>query len=80
MALKHVHCFVKSHGWYESAESIFIAMEYLEHGDFQKYLKHPFPEDEAREVASQLAEGLLFMHENGFAHRDLKPSVSLLRW
>ncbi|VUC36619.1 unnamed protein product [Clonostachys rosea] len=48
-------------------------MEYMENGDLQEYLSVPFPEAEVKEIASQLLEGLSFMHENGFAHRDLKP-------
>ena len=51
-------------------------MEYLEHGDLQKHLTGPLPEVEAKEISSQLVEGLVFMHDNGFAHRDLKPGVS----
>jgi serine/threonine protein kinase len=55
---------------------VFIVMEYIRHGDLGSYLKGPFPEDEAREVTFQVAEGLEHLHENGFVHRDLKPEVS----
>jgi serine/threonine protein kinase len=67
---------VESRGWWETDDSIFIAMEYLHMGDLEKYLVVPFPEDVAKEIASQLVEGLGYMHDNGFAHRDLKPGVS----
>jgi serine/threonine protein kinase len=52
-------------------------MEYLEHGDLQYYLLQspPLPEQEAGDITFQILEGLAFMHENGFAHRDLKPAV-----
>jgi serine/threonine protein kinase len=52
-------------------------MEYLELGDLQHYLfqASPLPEQEAGEVTFQILEGLSFMHENQFAHRDLKPAV-----
>ncbi|KPM38063.1 hypothetical protein AK830_g8503 [Neonectria ditissima] len=70
---KYVHCFVKCHGWYTSENMVFIAMEHLEHGDLQKHLNKPFPEGQVKEIASQLAEGLVYLHDNGFAHRDLKP-------
>ncbi|KAM3472477.1 hypothetical protein MY8738_008848 [Beauveria namnaoensis] len=70
---KFRHCFVQSYGWYETSEHIFIAMEYLEHGDLQKHLAHPLSEQEAKLITAQIIEGLGFMHENGFTHRDLKP-------
>lgn len=52
-------------------------MEYFENGDLQKYLTQPLPETEAKTIASQVLEGLKFMHDNGFVHRDLKPGVSV---
>ena len=50
-------------------------MEYLRHGDLQRYIEKTFPETEASQIAVQLAEGLELMHRNGLAHRDLKPQV-----
>lgn len=50
-------------------------MEYMEHGDLQGYLSRPFHEEETKQIIFQLLEGLCFMHDNGFAHRDLKPAV-----
>lgn len=74
----YVHCFVKSYGWWETSNSVSIAMEYLKLGDLQKYLVVPFPEATTQEIVSQLVEGLTFMHDNGFAHRDLKPANILV--
>lgn len=53
-------------------------MEYLNHGDLQNYLSHTpqLSEPEGRDISFQILEGLHCMHQNGFAHRDLKPSVS----
>jgi ser/thr/tyr protein kinase RAD53 len=53
-------------------------MEYCEKGDLRNYLsKHKMlAEEEAQEIAAQVLQGLKFMHEEGFAHRDLKPAVS----
>lgn len=53
-------------------------MEYLQHGDLQKYLNRSFPEVQVKDIASQLVEGLGYMHDNGFTHRDLKPAVGNL--
>ncbi|KAM0346563.1 hypothetical protein ACHAPY_011614 [Fusarium culmorum] len=53
-------------------------MEYIEHGDLQNYLNEPFSETHVKIIISQLAEGLEFMHMNGFAHRDLKPKNILV--
>lgn len=58
-------------------------MEYLEIGDLSAYLypkapTSPLPEAEAREIAYQILDGLSMMHQNGFAHRDLKPNVGVI--
>ncbi|KAJ5160715.1 uncharacterized protein N7482_007719 [Penicillium canariense] len=71
---KYEGLFVEFIGWYESDDSVFIAMEYMEHGDLDVHLNAPLPEPEAQEITLQIAEGLKLLHENGFAHRDLKPA------
>ncbi|KAF2463303.1 kinase-like protein [Lindgomyces ingoldianus] len=78
---KYEPCFVKSFGWYENPEAIFIAMEYLNHGDLQTYLNQipRLSEPEGREITFQILEGLHCMHQNEFAHRDLKPGNILIR-
>jgi serine/threonine protein kinase len=50
-------------------------MEYLPDGDLHKYLGSPLPEIEGQHIVSQILEGLNFMHDKGFAHRDLKPAI-----
>lgn len=52
-------------------------MEYLPHGDLHNYLKSPLPESEGKNIVFQVLEGLHFMHQIEFTHRDLKPSVSI---
>ncbi|KAJ5866146.1 hypothetical protein N7534_000699 [Penicillium rubens] len=70
---KYDGCFVKSSGWFENTECLFIAMEYFPLGDLQKYMTQLFREREAQQITFQLLESLDFMHSNGFTHGDLKP-------
>jgi serine/threonine protein kinase len=51
-------------------------MEYFESGDLRQHIGDPLSEKSAAQITSQLVEGLFYMHENGFTHRDLKPAVS----
>lgn len=55
-------------------------MEYCEFGDLQKYMNRhgALPDEDVRQIIAQLAEGLHFMHSEGFAHRDFKPRVKLI--
>jgi serine/threonine protein kinase len=75
MPIQYVHCFVKSLGWFEDSNSLFIAMEYATAGDLQRYIDRRFSEREVILITSQVLDGLQYMHEEGFAHRDLKPAV-----
>jgi serine/threonine protein kinase len=55
-------------------------MEYCELGDLQRYLfkkckDRRLPENQAHDIASQVLDALTRMHEEKFAHRDLKPAV-----
>ena len=54
-----------------------MAMEYMPQGDLHRFLGSPLPENEGRSIVAQILDGLQFMHEYDFAHRDLKPKVSL---
>jgi serine/threonine protein kinase len=54
-------------------------MEYFPYGDLNKYVESDFSEEGVRQVSSQLILGLRFMHDDGYAHRDLKPGVSRLK-
>jgi serine/threonine protein kinase len=53
-------------------------MEFFELGDLSDYMASapPLPEVEAQEITFQVLEGIRYMHQNEFAHRDLKPGVS----
>lgn len=52
-------------------------MEYFELRDLGICIKQPLPELEAQQITYQLLEGLEQLHLSGYAHRDLKPAVSI---
>jgi calcium/calmodulin-dependent protein kinase I len=75
---QYSHLFVKSFGWFENTESIFITMEHIDLRDLQRQLTGPIPETEAQQICSQLLHGVQCLHDNKFVHRDLKPQVGYL--
>jgi serine/threonine protein kinase len=56
-------------------------MEYCQHLDLGKYLRvhGTLSEEHAKVIALQVLHGLLQMHRNQIAHRDLKPAVSIAK-
>jgi serine/threonine-protein kinase len=54
--------------------SDYLVMEYVE----GKPLEGPLPVDEAKTLATQIAEALMAAHEKGIVHRDLKPANILV--
>ncbi|KAH7143414.1 kinase-like domain-containing protein [Dactylonectria macrodidyma] len=77
---KYSPYFVRTYGWFENSESIFIAMEFFPLGDLRRSMdtRPPFPESAASQIVRQLTRGINFMHQEGFAHRDLKPANILV--
>uniref|UniRef100_A0A914DAZ6 Protein kinase domain-containing protein n=1 Tax=Acrobeloides nanus TaxID=290746 RepID=A0A914DAZ6_9BILA len=64
----------------EGTNQIFFIMELCNYGDLEEFLKKHGPirnVDNLKHIFKQIAEGLCFIAENNFAHRDLKPSVSI---
>jgi serine/threonine-protein kinase len=58
----------------------FMVLEYLPGGTLEMRLSSeaPLPDEEAKRIASGLAEGLAYAHAHGVVHRDLKPANVLL--
>ncbi|KAJ5662462.1 uncharacterized protein N7477_010078 [Penicillium maclennaniae] len=68
--------FVQFLGWFNDADYLCLAMELMEYGDLQIYIKRlamPFPESEGASITSQGARALQHMHSKKFVHRDIKP-------
>ena len=69
------HHFVEFYTWYESHQSISIAMEYIPGGDLSRYIGQHIEKKEIVAIASQIAEGLSVLHCLDIVHRDIKPAV-----
>lgn len=72
---------LKLHAFFEDTDFVYLILELCENGEFQRYLKslgHPLSEDEAREVMTQLMEGMLYLHSHNILHRDLSLANLLL--
>ena len=53
-------------------------MEYMPFGDLGKYIPTgEIKERDAKQIARDMIEALIIIHEEGFTHRDIKPQV---RW
>lgn len=65
---------VKYKGFSRDKDSLFIILEYCENGSLQTILKKfgKFPESLVAVYVSQVLEGLVYLHEQGVIHRDIK--------
>ena len=50
-------------------------MEYVKEGDLTMHIGTPLHQETVRNITKQILEGLKVMHQQGIAHRDLKPAV-----
>jgi serine/threonine protein kinase len=74
--LKNLHHanIVKYQGFVKTAESLYIILEYCENGSLHSICKNfgKFPENLVSLYTAQVLQGLLFLHEQGVIHRDIK--------
>lgn len=71
--LKHENI-VKYHGFVKSQDALYIVLEFCENGSLHSVCKDfgKFPENLVALYTSQMLKGLLFLHEQGVIHRDIK--------
>ncbi|NXW55797.1 MELK kinase, partial [Eurystomus gularis] len=76
-SLHHQHI-CKLYHVMETRTKIFLVLEYCPGGELFDYIisKHHLSEDEARVFFRQIVSAVAYVHNQGYAHRDLKP-VSL---
>ncbi|KAH8808741.1 kinase-like domain-containing protein [Xylogone sp. PMI_703] len=65
--------FVEFLGWFEDEKYLFLAMEYFPLGDLGVHIGSGMEEDTVKTICAQVLRGLIVMHQQGYAHRDLKP-------
>lgn len=65
---------VKYHGFVKTTDNLYIILEYCENGSLHSICKNfgKFPENLVSLYTSQVLQGLLFLHEQGVIHRDIK--------
>ncbi|KAF2490767.1 hypothetical protein BU16DRAFT_469385 [Lophium mytilinum] len=65
---------VKYHGFVKATDALYIILEYCENGSLHSICKNfgKFPENLVALYMSQVLHGLLYLHEQGVIHRDIK--------
>jgi len=65
---------VKYHGSVRGQDNLYIILEYCENGSLHSICKNfgKFPENLVSFYTAQVLQGLLFLHEQGVIHRDIK--------
>ena len=78
--LHHPHI-VKVLEYFEANNTVYYAMEYMEGGSLDAYIKrnNGLPEAEAVKYAKQIVSALSYMHAHKMLHLDLKPGNVMLR-
>lgn len=74
---QHPDLFVVFMGWYEDPHSIYLTMEYIEHGDLAQYIKANGAKAarQTKAITTQVLRALVVLHSRKICHRDLKPGV-----
>ncbi|OJJ97464.1 hypothetical protein ASPACDRAFT_123332 [Aspergillus aculeatus ATCC 16872] len=60
-------------GWLEDPSSLYLYMEFFPLGDLEGHISESLPEEEVKDITTNLLNGLRIIHAEQFTHRDLKP-------
>lgn len=77
-SLSHPHI-VPVYDFGQRDGTFYIVMEHLPGGDLAKKIPKGVSEDDALQIASDVASALHFAHAKGFIHRDVKPDNVMFR-
>jgi len=79
--LKH-HGIVEYQKYFETLSNIYLVFEYIDGEDLCNHITgrdfEPLPEEKAKKIISQIVPSLLYCHDQGIAHRDIKLDNILL--
>lgn len=65
--------FVRFLGWFQTQVNLYISMEYFPLGDLSQHTDDMRSEADIKQITTDLVHGLQIIHQENFAHRDLKP-------
>ncbi len=67
-------------GYKQIGENIFINMEYMPGGSVSSMLKQYdfFEEKVIKKFTKQVLQGLVYLHEKGVIHRDIKVRLAII--
>lgn len=69
---------VALHDWGEEAGLIYLALELVEGGSLEDWMKRELSLEESLRIFDEILAGMEFAHQQGVTHRDLKPDNILM--